>query len=281
MKLRRRLAEFGFESNDDYDFAVRCFLETTTSGLRCAELVGSVSRRKTAFANALAFALDYPHRLYHDFSKAPSESELVVKITDEHTGDSKTAKPLTAFERVLTEACAFSESARTILVLDQLQLCDFADQLRLFQFLTTTEWSAGIGASVKANARNLIVILISNEALYHSLQKISFRIWTDAGQGLVDFKAIDLGLPEHATRLLERFADVFLALNCAPTLGEYKRILLDCEQRVRTVEQLRTVLFGRMENLSRADLHQAQLNAPLAAVVEEITHLLGVEEVSL
>ncbi len=281
MSLKRKLAEFGFESNDDYEFALRCLLETEQNQIRCAELVGTVARRKTAFANALALALDYPHRLYHDFSKAPESNEPVtIKLEDADTGDAKLAKPLSPFERVLTEACAFSESGRTILVLDQLQLCDFSDQLRLFGFISTRQWSVA-NAAMLANAKNLLVFLVSTEALYHSLQKVSFRIFTDAGRQVIDFKPGDLGLPEDAAPLLARFQQVFAEIGAAPTLNEYKKILLDCDQRVRTVEHLRIVLFGRMENLPRERLYDAELEVSLLSVVDEVLRLLGVEQAEL
>jgi hypothetical protein len=278
MRLRRKLAEFGFESNDDYDFALQCLLDSESSTLRCAELVGTVARRKTAFAHALALALDYPHRLYHDFSKPAEAAEtIMVKADDANAMDIKAAKPLSNFERILTEACAFSESTRTILVLDQLQLCDFADQMRLFQFISTGAWLAG----VQAHPRNLLVLLISNEPLYHSLQKLSFRIFTDAGVGTVDFKPSDFGMPADAAPLLEKFAHIFAGLGAAPTLSEYQKILQDCDQRVRTPEQLRTVLFGRMERIDRTALYAAALEKPCQAVVDEVARLLGVEEISL
>jgi hypothetical protein len=281
MTLKRKLAEFGFESNDDYEFALRCLLETDQTQIRCAELVGTVPRRKTAFANALAMALDYPHQLYHDFSKAPESGEtLMVKLEDSDTGDAKMAKPLSPFERVLTEACAFSESGKTILVLDQLQLCDFSDQLRLFGFISTRQWSVA-NAAMLANAKNLLVFLVSTEALYHSLQKVSFRIFTDAGRQVVDFKPVDLGLPVDAAPLLERFQAVYHQLSAAPTLNEYKKILHDCDERVRTIEHLRTVLFGRMENLPREHLYASELEPALTAVVDEVLRLLGVEQAEL
>ena len=182
MSLRKKLAEFGFESNEDYDFAVRTLLESESSSVRTAELVGAIARRKTAFAHALGLALAYPQRLYHDFTRAqtpeppaPSRDEDDENID---TGDRRDAVPLNAFERILTEACAFSESSRTLLILDQLQACDFADQLRLFQFIQSGVWTER-GGTVIAHRRNLLVLLISNEALYHSLQKCSFRIFTE------------------------------------------------------------------------------------------------------
>ena len=45
MNLRQKLASFGFESNDDFDFPLRCVLEAQHAPVRAAELVGQVLRR--------------------------------------------------------------------------------------------------------------------------------------------------------------------------------------------------------------------------------------------
>ncbi len=284
MSLRKKLAEFGFESNEDYAFAVRTLLESENSSVRAAELVGAVARRKTAFANALGLALAYPHRLYHDFTRMPV-AELAPPRPDDadeniDTGDRRAALPLNAFERILTEACAFSESSRTLLILDQLQACDFSDQLRLFQFIQSGIWSDR-GGTVIAHRRNLLVLLISNEALYHSLQKCSFRIFTDASPGIFDFKPEDFGLGTNTQALIDAFAALFDALHCQPTRGEFERILRDCEARVRTAEQLRICIFGRVENLDRATLYDDALLPIINRLLHELTELLGIEVVSL
>ena len=284
MSLRKKLAEFGFESNEDYDFAVRTLLESESSSVRTAELVGAIARRKTAFAHALGLALAYPQRLYHDFTRpqipeppAPSRDEDDENID---TGDRRDAVPLNAFERILTEACAFSESSRTLLILDQLQACDFADQLRLFQFIQSGVWTER-GGTVIAHRRNLLVLLISNEALYHSLQKCSFRIFTDASAGIFDFKPEDFGLGANTQALIDAFAALFDALHCQPTRGEFERILRDCEARVRTAEQLRICVFGRIENLDRDALYDPTLLPMIHRLLHELTELLGIEVVSL
>ena len=54
--LRTRMARHGFESNDDYELQMRCFLEQPVSHLRCLNIEGDLPRRKTAFAQALAHA---------------------------------------------------------------------------------------------------------------------------------------------------------------------------------------------------------------------------------
>lgn len=282
--LKNRLAEFGFESNEDYDFALRTLLESENDSVRAAELVGTLARRKTAFAHALGLALAYPHRLYHDFTRPhvvePTPAAREEESEGVHTGDRRAAVPLNAFERIVTEACAFSESSRTLLILDQLQACDFSDQLRLFQFIQSGIWTDR-GGSVIAHRRNLLVLLISNEPLYHSLQKCSFRIFTDASDGIFDFKPVDFGLGVHTQGLIDAFAQLFDALRCQPTRSEFERILRDCEARVRTAEQLRICVFGRIENLDRTALYDVAMLPVIAAVLDELTEVLGIEVVSL
>ncbi len=281
--LKNRLAEFGFESNEDYDFALRTLLESENDSIRAAELVGTLARRKTAFAHALGLALAYPQRLYHDFTGLQvTESPPVRDENSEgvDTGDRRAAVPLNGFERIVTEACAFSESSRTLLILDQLQACDFSDQLRLFQFIQSGIWTDR-GGSVIAHRRNLLVLLISNEALYHSLQKCSFRIFTDASVGIFDFKPVDFGLGVHTQGLIDAFAKLFDALRCQPTRSEFERILRDCEARVRTAEQLRICVFGRIENLDRIALYDSSTLPVIAVILDELTAVLGIEVVSL
>ena len=282
--LKKRLAESGFESNEDYDFAVRVLLECENDSVRAAELVGTLARRKTAFAHALGLALAYPHRLYHDFTRQQtSEPPATTRDHDSEsvdTGDRRAALPLNAFERIVTEACAFSESSRTLLILDQIQACDFSEQLKLFQFIQSGLWTDR-GGSVIAHRRNLLVLLISNEPLYHSLQKCSFRIFTDASLGIFDFKPADFGLGAHTQNLINGFSTLFDALRCQPTRSEFERILRDCETRVRTSEQLRICVFGRIENLDRAALYDASMLPIITQVLHELTEVLGIEVVSL
>ena len=67
--LRDKLARYGFESNDDYEFQVRCLLESPTRALRTLNIEGDSGRRKSAFATALGRALEFPHLLYLDFTE--------------------------------------------------------------------------------------------------------------------------------------------------------------------------------------------------------------------
>lgn len=280
MSLRQDLAAHGFESNDDYDFALRCLFEAEPAGVRVLHVDGRAGRRKTAFANALAHALAYPHILYHDFLRDEPPPAPVVVAVDEDGGGGPPELPVPPFDRVLTEACAFSEGQRTILVLDQLQAADFADQLRLYRFISTREWQAPTG-TVAANARHLLLVLISEEPLYHSLAKASFRIWTDIGRAFLGYRPEDYGLGRDALPLFEALARLFEALESSPTPSEYARLLGDLLQRVRTEDQLRQSLFGRVEGLERERLHAAEAIAPLRDVIRTLEAWLGIEHIEL
>lgn len=279
MSLRKKLAEFGFESNDDYDYPLRCLFEADLPHLRCLNIVGTAGRRKTALANALGHALDYPHLLYHDFTSAEPPAATIVLGEDAEASGTIEA-PLSAFERSMTEACAYSEGARTLLILDQLQAADFHDHIRLYHFVQTREWTSTQG-TVIANPQHLLVVLISEESLYHSLAKVSFRIHADASRGYLDYRPEDFGLDASAAEFMAALGAIFQGLGTSPTMSEYGRILADIHQRVRTDDQLRQSLFGWMENLDRAALHAAPLQHLIAAATQAINRYLGIEEIEI
>jgi hypothetical protein len=279
MNLRRRLASHGFESNDDYEFALRLLFEAQPAGVRCLNVCGESGRRKSALAHALAAALDYEHVLYHDFSRQDKPAPTL--IVDAETGEAQTAETAaSAFDRVITEACAYSEGARVVLILDQIQASDFRDQIALYQFAQSREW-AGVVGTVIANPATLLLVLISEEPLYHSLQKISFRMWADATGGLLDFDPGDHGLGPDAQPLFLSLGELFRQIGQAPTPTEFRHILADLLQRVRSVEQLRTSMFGWIENLDRHQLHAAALKQAFERVIAELDHLIGVEHVDI
>lgn len=279
MTLRRKLAAFGFESNDDYEFALRCLFEPDLPHLRVLQVDGAGGRRKTAFANALAHALEYPHVLYHDFSRAPDPVvALPVQLDDGSIGP---AEPTAnAFDRAMTEACAYSEGARTILILDQLQAADFADHIKLYHFATTRAWE-GVAGSVLANPRNLLLVLISEQPLYHSLAKVSYRLWTDAQRAYLDYRPEDFGLGPDARDLFDALASVFEAASASPTPREFERLLQDLLHRVRSEDQLRQSLFGWTESAERARLYAPALSAPLQAALDALARYLGHDQVEL
>ena len=279
MSLRKKLATFGFESNDDYEFALRCLFEVELPHLRVLQVDGAGGRRKTAFANALAHALEYPHILYHDFSR---EQELPapqpVLLEDGALGAPEPGA--TPFDRAVTEACAYSEGARTILILDQVQAADFADHIRVYHFASTREWD-GVAGTVRANPRNLLLVLISEQPLYHSLAKVSYRIWTDAQRAYLDYRPEDYGLGPDAQALFAALATLFEAANASPTPSEFERLLQDLLHRVRSEDQLRQALFGWTEGVERARLYSPALTVPLQTAIDTLARYLGHDHVEM
>jgi hypothetical protein len=186
----------------------------------------------------------------------------------------------TAFDRALTEACAYSEGARCILILDQLQATDFADLIWLYHFADSRQWQ-GVAGSVQANPRNLLLVLISEQPLYHSLAKVSYRIWTDAQRAYLDYRPEDYGLGPDAQELFAALAMVFEHAAAAPTPTEFGRLLRDLLQRVRSEDQLRQVLFGWTEGLDRARLYSPELTPRLQHTIDALTRYLGHDHVEL
>jgi hypothetical protein len=279
MSLRKQLAAHGFESNDDYAFALRCLFEAELPHLRVLHVDGAGGRRKTAFANALAHALEYPHILYHDFSaEVVDAAPQPVQLDDGSTGPAEPAA--TPFDRALTEACAYSEGARCILILDQLQAAAFADHIRLYHFAVSREWH-GVAGTVLANPRHLLLVLISEQPLFHSLAKVSYRIWTDAQRAYLDYRPEDYGLGPDARPLFAALATLFEQAGAAPTPREFERLLADLLVRVRSEDQLRQALFGWAEGIDRDRLYAPSLTPHLQAAIDALTQQLGHDEVEL
>ena len=180
----------------------------------------------------------------------------------------------------MTEACAYSEASQTLLILDQLQAAHFADQARVYNFVMNREWSNSAG-SASANARNLVLVLISEQALYHSLAKCSYRIWTDAQRAFLDYRPADYGLGPEAQGFFAAIATVCVALPASPTPSEFANVISDLLHHARSEEQIRQSLFGRIENLERVRLYAPELAPPLRALLVELERLLGADEVSL
>jgi hypothetical protein len=134
---------------------------------------------------------------------------------------------------------------------------------------------------VIVHRRNLLVLLLSNDPLYHSLQKCCFRICTDASGGVFDFRPEDFALGANTQPLIDAFALLFDHIGCQPTRSEFQRVLRDCEARVRTPEHLKICLFGRIENIERRTLYDATTLPILREIVSALTELLGVEVVTL
>ena len=279
MNLRRELARHGFESNTDYAFALDCLFAARIDHVRCLHVDGSAGRRKTAFAKALGAALGYPHLLYHDFSQ-PEPAPMLLPVTLEDGTAGLPEAPMSAFERSITEACAFSESEPTLLIFDQLQAAAFADQLRLTDFLRDGEWSSAAG-SVVAHRGRLLVALIGDGPLYHSLARLSYRIWTDAERAHLDYRPEDHGLGADAQSLFEALSALFDGLAASPTPSEFERLLADLLQRVHGLEALRQALFGHIEGLQRERLLAEAMQPALEAALDALNHYRGVDHIEL
>lgn len=278
MNLRHDLAQHGFESNDDYAFALRCLFEAQVAHLRVLHVDGAAGRRKTAFATALTRALEYPHVLYHDFGqREPPPAQ--VYAADEASHEPAEA-PMSTFERAVTEACAYSEGERTVLILDQLQLADFTEHIRLHRFVSSGEWPHG-NVSAVANPRHLLIVLISEAPLYHSLARSSFRIWTDAQCAFLDYRPQDYGLADDARPLFQALAALFDRTGLSPTPSEFARVLEDLLVRVRSEDQLRQVLYGRIESVARERLDACTCGAELEATLDALNRYLGHDHIEL
>jgi len=278
MSLRSKLAEFGFESNDDYDHALRCLFGQPLTHLRVLHVDGNAGRRKTAFAQALGRALDYPQILYHDFGAEEVLAPPQPIVLDDGSMGAPEAAP-SGFERVMTEACAYSEASPTLLILDQLQAAHFSDQTRLYNFVMKREWSGSTGPAT-ANAKNLVMVLISEQALYHSLAKCSYRVWTDAQRAFLDYRPADYGLGPEAQGLFAAIAAICVELMASPTLSEFANLVSDLMHHARSEEQIRQSFFGRIENLDRSRLYAPELAGPLRDLLVELERLLGADEIS-
>ena len=277
--LRVRMAEHGFESNDDYEYRVRCLLSYPARGLRTLAVEGDSERRKTAFANALARALDWPHILYHDFTQTDDPPALAT-VPDRPDEEGPPPRQLTAFDRVVSEACAYSEAERTILILDQLHAADFREHIRLYHFVSSTEWRYPL-ATLRANPRTFLLMLISEEPIYHSLQKECFRIWTDSESLRLDYRPEELGLGPDAAGFMAALANLFRHLGASPTRSEYQRILDDALHRARTEEHLAQTIFGWIEGLDAEALRTPQVQPLMTAAVDALHHYLGRDEIEL
>jgi hypothetical protein len=278
--LRDKLAENGFESNDDYEFQVRCLLESPARGLRALNIAGDGERRKTAFATALARALEFPQVLYHDFSaRNPPPPDIILPPSKDEMG--REEPPIEPLDRTVSEACAQSEGEPTILILDQLQVADFREHIRIHRLIADCFWEVR-GGRFFANPRHLILFLISEEPLYHSLQKESFRVWIGrVSERRIDYRPDDFHMGPEAAVLFAALGELFAALGQGPTPSELRAILADLQLHVRTPEHLRLSLYGRAEGLDRERLRSAGLEPRLAAVVAAAQDLLVGEHIEL
>ena len=167
-----------------------------------------------------------------------------------------------------------------MLILDQLQHAHFSEQARLYHFVMTREWTGAQGSAI-AHPRNLVLALISEQPLYHSLAKCSFRVWTDAQRAFLDYRPADYGLGPEAKDLFDALAVLCEVLGASPTPSEFGLLLQDLLQRSRSEEQIRQAVFGRIESVDRSRLYAPEATAPLRGVMAELERLLGADEITL
>ncbi|MCX7631657.1 MAG: hypothetical protein N2038_15650, partial [Geminicoccaceae bacterium] len=222
--LSAKLAEYGFESNDDYEFLVRCLFATPQTGIRLLNIEGDGERRKTAFAMALVRALAYPQILYHDFTDThPPLPDVILPPTRDELG--RMEPPIEPLDRVVSEACAHSEGEPTALIIDQLQAADFREHLRLYRLVKEGIWEVR-GAPYVANLRHLLLILISETPIYHGLRKEGLRVWVGRlPERRLVFQPSDFGLGPEAEPLFAALYRLFDLLEVTPTQGELTRLL--------------------------------------------------------
>ncbi|MEJ2480941.1 MAG: hypothetical protein P8Y78_12395 [Acidihalobacter sp.] len=278
MDLKPRLAQYGFVSNHDYSYAVRCLLSAPIEHVRALALGGAPGRRKTAFAHALAQALEYPHVLYHEFIPQADMPEPVRILPPRETEEPLGEQPVSELDRTLSEACALSEGDRVALILDQLQLAEFRHHLRLADFIGTGVWSYR-DVTLRAHPQNILVILISEEPLYHTLQTLSFKLWVDtpASEATV-VTPHDLGLAENAAGMLGALKTIFDELDVSPTLPEYRRLVHDIHGNVNDVDNLKDSIYGWIEGIDYAHMHSPYMQQVLEKHMPAIMHYLGLTE---
>ncbi len=278
--LREKMAEHGFESNEAYDYPLRCLLGYRPDVLRALTVSGDPGRHKTAFANALAHALDYEHVLYHDFTQAHDPLPLVLPPPSRDE-DGREEPPIDAFDRVMSDVCALSEGSRSIVIVDQLQAADFREHIRLYQFIRSACWSYR-DARFQANPANLLLFLISEDTLYHSLQKASFRVWVSAASlGRTHYRPVDFGLGPAAQALMDGLGDLFVELGVQPTRSEYARLLHDLQLHCNTAEQLCASLFGWTEGIDRERLYAPATQQAVLRLMPVLEDFVGVDQVEI
>jgi hypothetical protein len=274
--LKERLAEYGFIANQNFDYPVQCLLAAQIGHIRCLNVEGHPGRRKTAFAHALAHALGYHHVLYHEFHNQHDQPQPVRIPTSEE--ETPGEQPVEALDQVISEACALSEGEKTILILDQLQFARFVHHLRLADFLQSRNWSYA-DLTLTANPANLMLFLISEEPLYHTLQQNSFRIWVE-DEGDTETPHITpqtLGLGAKAQDMLQALNIIFAALELRPTLPEYQKLVHDIQLHVRTPEDLKISLYGWIEGLDRNKLYSSEINTLIQEQMPAIEAYLGLD----
>ncbi|NCC30368.1 MAG: hypothetical protein EOM22_19985, partial [Gammaproteobacteria bacterium] len=223
-------------------------------------------------------ALDTPHILYHDFSdEVPPTPEVILPPgTDEY---GRKASPVDPLDDIVSQACALSEAESTVLILDQLQAADFREHIRIHRLIRDRLWLVR-DAPYYANPRNMLLFLISEASLYHSLQRESFRVWVGrVSERRVTLSPAELGLKPDAVLLLDALNDLFRAVDASPTRSEIARLLDDLASHVQTEEHLIHALFGRCEGIDRDRMKDPELRPVLSRVIEQLRGYLEIEQI--
>lgn len=273
--LKQRMEQYGFISHKDYEYALRCMNNSAAAHIRTLNIEGEPGRRKTAFANALAHALEYQHIHYFEFGLEEKPPILIQFDNKEQTID---IDPMEEFEKIIIETCAISEAEKTILILDQLHLASFKDHMNLSSFITSKTWNHGSNQYI-ANQANLIIMMISETEIYHALQQCSFKVWVDSlyqpGKS-PDYH--ELKLDPSAQDWIDALAQIFTTLNLSPTLNTYQKIAFDIEHHVRSADQLRISLYGWVEGIVYPALFTDEMNELFAHAQTAIENYIGIEE---
>ncbi len=270
--LKSRLAEHGFITNDDYEYSIRCFLSARIAHLRCLNIVGDGGRRKTAFCQALAKAIGLEHVLYHEFFGTPPTPKP-VRILPEPHHDQNAAPgepPVNPFDQIIGEACALSEGEPTALIIDQLHQAPFFRHLELSEFIQTGQWTVA-DMQLRANRSHLHIFLISDEPLFHSVQQLSFNLWIGAREAAsIRPSPAELGLTADAQPVLDALAELFGQLELAPTWYEYQRLMFDVHANVVSLDNLKTSIFGWIEDVNRQTLYSAKIHRVMETVLAPV-----------
>jgi hypothetical protein len=257
-----KMARYGFESNDDYEFQVRCLMESPARTLRTLNIEGDSERRKTAFATPWPGPWSCA-TVYHDFTeRTPPQPDVILPPSKDEMG--REEPPIERLDQVVSEACAYSEGTPTMLILDQLQVADFREHLRINRLICDLSWTFR-GARFFANPRNLLVFLISEEPLYHSLQRVSYRGSGSAGspRSRSTIGPSDFGLGEEAGPLFSALGSLFRGPRPAPTRSELAHILRTCSCMCAPPSTCACRSTGARGDRTRAPSRTAALGKPL------------------
>ncbi len=273
--LKSCLSQNGFTSSENYDYVVQCFLANPVERLRCLHIDGNCGRRRSAFAHALSGAIQSSQVIYHEFGI----EKVIPRVIRIHEGEEIIDEPpIDDFDRVLTEACAQSEAEKTVLILDQLHKSIFQNHVRLFEFIQNGLWRYS-DVQFQANKLNLLVFLISDEPLYHSLQSASFRLWVnDANESKANISASDIGLDTANVLWFLPLQKLLGHLCLRPTIDQYQRLAYDIIEHVLSRQQLKLSLFGWLENIDKQCLDDSDTAPLLDDVLKAILLSKGIDE---